>query len=262
MLQPCWASPSEKLYERNTEIFDEWGICRTRAYESDGFFQVSGNAFRPIIAFESLGPEAEKAYELGGDYVDMYPDEKQRAEAIFTFVRDNIRYTSDLDQFGHKEFAQNADELVRAATDKRGGRGDCEDYAILLAVMLRGARLRAAVVLAPDHAAALVYLPEYHNANMVWELKGEKGWIWAEATGANNPLGWTPDPYVGDRLQAYEVTDQIDEIPERSDQLPGEVADVERLKGGNFVWQISPFFSMLLFMWIVSAAARALRGLA
>lgn len=257
--QSCLASPSQEFYERNSEIYDKWGICRTRASGDDGFFQASRSSFRPTIAFESLGPEAERAYELGGKFAEKYKDDNRLAEAIFLFVRDGVRYTSDLDQFGYREYAQNADELIRTLGDGSFAEGDCEDYAILLAVMWKGAGLRSAIVLASNHAAALVYLPGYRNANMVWELNGEEGWIWAEATGSNNPLGWAPDEYFKKSLLANEVTDRATETPELPQQPPGEVTDFTR-KGGNPVLQISPFFSLIFFMWLVSAAARAFRG--
>lgn len=213
-----------------------------------------------MIALESLGSEAEKAYELGTKYASTYPDERQLAEAIFAFVRDSIKYTSDIDQFGYREFAQNADELIRTIEKESIVMGDCEDYAILLAVMWKGAGLRSAVVLARDHAAALVHLPGYRMGNVVWEPNDEKGWIWGEATGSDNPLGWTPDQYLGADLLAYEVTDRDSETPELAQRPPGTATDMAKGKGGNPIWQISPFFSMIFFLWIISAAARALRG--
>ncbi len=49
------ATPSAGFTEVNGDIFDSWGICRTRASGKDGFYQISETAFRPVIAFESLG---------------------------------------------------------------------------------------------------------------------------------------------------------------------------------------------------------------
>jgi len=51
----------------------------------------------------------------------------------------------------------------------------------------------------------LVYLPEYNQATAFFELEGETGWIWAEATGGNNPLGWAPDDYLDMEIPAYEI---------------------------------------------------------
>jgi len=60
------ATPSAEFYERNGDVFDDWGICRTRAFGDDGFYQLSETTFRPIIAFESLGKATAQAYSLGG----------------------------------------------------------------------------------------------------------------------------------------------------------------------------------------------------
>ncbi|GAG10677.1 unnamed protein product, partial [marine sediment metagenome] len=203
--------------------------------------------FRPVLASESLGENADKAYRLGQEFAKDYPDLHQRAEKIFAFARDKIRYSSDTDQFGFREFAQNADEV--AATIEKDGftYGDCEDYAFLLAVMYKGAGCRSAIVLAPDHAAILVYLPEYDRANRSLSLDGEAGWVWAEATGGNNPLGWMPEQYMGVQLAACEVTDEAMTVLEPPSKSPAAVAQ----KGGNAGIQISPFFGVIALMWLL-----------
>jgi len=61
--------------------------------------------------------------------------------------------------------SQNAEELVRR-TQVSTARGDCEDYAVFLAVMWKAAGLRSAIVLAPKHASTLVYLPSFTRGNM------------------------------------------------------------------------------------------------
>jgi len=74
--------------------------------------------------------------------------------------------------------------------------------------MYKGAGFRSAIVLALGHAATLVYLPEYNKANRILSVDGESGWVWAEATGRNNPLGWMPERFIGAELMAYEVEDE------------------------------------------------------
>ena len=59
------ATPSTAFDDRDGDVFDDWGICRTRAFGEDGFYQISETAFRPFIAFESLGEGAALAYSLG-----------------------------------------------------------------------------------------------------------------------------------------------------------------------------------------------------
>jgi predicted transglutaminase-like cysteine proteinase len=201
----AWAFPSEGFHTRGGDIFDDWEICRTTAFDEDGFYQVNETGFRPVIAFESLGEQADVAYRLGEQIANQYPDRIQRAEAVFRFVRDRVRYSSDIDTSGSEEFAQNADELATTIVEDGSGEGDCEDMTVLLAVMYKAAGFRSAILLLSEHTAALVYLPDYDEAMVFFELDGEPGWIWAEATGRNNPLGWAPDQYLDMEIPAYEI---------------------------------------------------------
>ena len=211
----AWAFPSEGFYQRGGAIFDDWEICRTTACGEDGFYQVTDTGFRPVIAFESLGEEADLAYSLGEQIAAKYPDPLQRAEAVFDFVRDRVEYTSDIDTFGSEEFAQNADELATTIVEDGSGEGDCEDMVVLLAVMYKAAGFRSAIVLLSGHTAVLVYLPDYNKATAFFELEGEPGWVWAEATGRNNPLGWAPEEYLDMEIPAYEILAEVPayEIP-------------------------------------------------
>jgi predicted transglutaminase-like cysteine proteinase len=202
----AWAFPSQGFHKIGSNIFDDWKICRTDASGEDGYYQITDTGFRPVIAFESLGPEADLAWSLGQQIASQYPDPLQRAEAVFDFVRDRVRYTSDIDEFGSDEFAQNADELAAAIEKDGSGKGDCEDMTVLLAVMYKAAGFRSAIMLLPEHTAVLVYLPDYTQATAFFELNGETGWIWAEATGRNNPLGWAPDDYLDMDIPAYEIS--------------------------------------------------------
>ena len=217
------AFSSAGFYEKGGNIFDDWEICRTRALGEDGFYQITETgsheiAFRPVIAFQSLGENADLAYSLGEQIAAKYPDPLQRAEVVFHFVRDRVEYTPDIDLNRSEEFAQNADELAIAIVEDGIGYGDCEDMAVLLAVMYKAAGLRSAIVLAPDHTAILVYLPEYNKATAIFELAGEPGWVWAEATGENNPLGWVPKQYRNVQIATYEISAEVPpyEIPAES----------------------------------------------
>jgi hypothetical protein len=209
------AFPSEGFYERSGDIFDDWEICRTAAFGEDGFYQITETGFRPVIAFESLGEQADLAYSLGEQIANEYPGPLQRAEAVFGFVRDRVEYTPDIDQTGNEEFAQNADELATAIVEDGIGEGDCEDMVVLLAVMYKAAGIRSAIVLVSGHTAVLVYLPDYNKATAFFELEGEPGWVWAEATGRNNPLGWAPEQYLDTKIAAYEISAEVPayEIP-------------------------------------------------
>lgn len=247
------ANPSEKFYEEDGQIFDEWDVCRTRAVGQDGFLQVSSEAgFRPVIAFESLGENAHQAYRLGQEFATDYPDLCQRAEKIFVFVRDRVKYISDADQFGFGEFAQNADEVAATIEQKGFTYGDCEDYAFLLAVMYKGAGCRSAIALTPGHAATLVYLPGYKRANQSLSLDGESGWVWAEATGGNNRLGWMPEQYMRTQLAAYEISDEAMSVS----GPPSRPAAVVTQKSGDIRIQMSPFFSIIILMGLLSMLRR------
>jgi hypothetical protein len=247
------AVSSTNFYKQGREVFDDWDICRTNAAGEDGFFQLfSETEFRPIIVNESLGENADKAYQIGQQFAKDYPDIHQRAEGIFAFARDKVRYASDKDLFSFPEFAQNADELATTIEDDGFAYGDCEDYAILLAVMYKGAGYRSAIALAPDHAAALVYLPEYRKANRTLSIDGEPGWVWAEATGGNNPLGWMPERYIGAKLGVYEVEDEAITALGPPDKPSTTITP----SGGSTGIHISPFFSVIAFMWLLSLFRR------
>lgn len=255
----AWASPSENFNEINGDVFDDWEVCRTRAFGGDGFYQVSKTTFRPVIAFESLGENAATAYSLGEQFTDEYPDRNQRAEAIFSFVRDRVRYTSDIDQFDHEEFAQNADELAVILEGGGAGYGDCEDSAVLLAVMYKGAGYRSAIVIGEEHTAAMVYLPDYTKAPVLFEVDGEPGWVWAEATGKNNPLGWTAKEFIGVTMAAYEITEE--EIVTAEPTAPPLIAVSQGGGGGGggaFPTRYS-FFGIIFLLWIVPSLFRKRR---
>jgi predicted transglutaminase-like cysteine proteinase len=255
----AWASPSQSFSEKNGEVFDDWEVCRTRAFGTDGFYQLTETTFRPVIAFESLGENAAVAYSLGEQFADEYPDSNQRAESIFSFVRDRVRYTTDIDQFGHEEFAQNADEMAAIIEGGRAGYGDCEDSAVLLAVMYKGAGYRSAIVIGEEHTACLVYLPDYTQAPVFFELNGEPGWVWAEATGKNNPLGWTSKEYLDVELAAYEITKEG--IVASEPPAPPLVAVSEGSSGGGGGGFSTPFpfFGIIFFLWFIPSLFRRRR---
>lgn len=251
----CAAKPSENIYRKGDHLYDEWGVCRTNAVGENGFFQVrEEGGFRPIIAFESLGKNKDIACSLAENLASKYQDRQTLAEQIFDKAKTLIDYTSDKNQYGYNEYAQNADELAGKLVEKGQALGDCEDYAILLSVMYEATGFRSAIVLAPGHAACLVYLPGYEKANVSWTFENEKGWVWAEATGQNNYLGWTPEEYIGEQLMAYEMRDrslQPGNLPE------GAEREAVESKGGGTSGGI-PFFNVIFILWIIPIIARAL----
>jgi hypothetical protein len=241
------AAPSSGFQVIDGEVADDWGIYRTRSYGDDGFYQLSTNGFRPVIAFESLGEEEGIAYRLGEEVAAEYPDDASRAVTIFTFVRDRVTYTTDIDQFEYDEFAQNADELAGTIIDNGSARGDCEDSAVLVAVMARGAGLRSAIAIGEGHTAAMLYLPDYRQASHVFSIDGETGWIWCEATGGNNPLGWVDSDFVNVNLAAYEINAEAvstGPAPAPAIAVAGEADD----EGFSFPF---PFTGLIILLWII-----------
>jgi hypothetical protein len=258
------ALPSEGFYRAGSDIFDSFGICRTRAFDEDGYYQLTETGFRPVIAFQSMGEQASVAHRLAEQIAARYPDPLQRAEAIFHLVRDRVEYTSDITISGSEEFAQNADELAAAIAGGAIAQGDCEDMTVLLAVMYRAAGFRSAIVLVPQHTALLIYLPEYSRATAFFELAGEPGWIWAEATGRNNPLGWVPEQYLDLEISAYEISAEIPAfeisadgvVPPRLPPAPS-LAFATTGAGANYLWYL--FFIMIGFLWCISLLGRRRR---
>ena len=258
------AFPSEGFYQRGGDIFDDWEICRTAASGVDGFYQITETGFRPVIAFQSLGEQANVAYSLGEQIAAKYPDPLQRAEAVFDFVRDRVEYTSDIDRNGSEEFAQNADELATTIVEDGSGEGDCEDMVVLLAVMYKAAGFRSAIVLVSGHTAVLVYLPEYNKATAFFELEGEPGWVWAEATGRNNPLGWVPEQYLGTEVAAYEISAEIPayEIPAEAVaplRPPPAPAIAVTGTGEGVTYRPYLFFIVIGLLWCMSLFRRRRR---
>jgi hypothetical protein len=62
----------------------------------------------------------------------------------------------------------------------------------------------------------LIWLPEFSNANSYWDLSNDgrdAGWIWVEATGSSNPLGWTPPDFENGGWTAYPIGN-LEFVPE------------------------------------------------
>ena len=243
----AWAIPSTGFHRINGELFDDWQVCRTRFFGDDGFYQLTRTTFRPVISFESLGKNAGLAYNLGKQFADKYPDQAQRAEEIFQFVLNRVQYTPDIDQFKLDEFAQNADELATTIDQDGVSYGDCEDTAILLAIMYKGAGYRSAIALADGHTAALVHLPGYKKATVIFELDDKPGWVWAEATGRNNPLGWVPKEFVNTKVAAYEIAEE-----EVAPVKPTKAPAVATTGAGGGVSSLPfPFISIIALLWLI-----------
>jgi len=194
-----------------THWYDNWGIDRT--------YYAGPNGFLPNLATETLGENRELAYSIGQWFQSNYPSNTSRAVAILKYVQTWTEYCYDSENEDitrargspQEEWAINADEMAHAFDESTGVKalGDCEDMAFLCGTIYVGAGFDAAIVDAPDHAALLIWLPEFSNANAYWDLPNDDkegaGWIWVEATGNSNPLGWTPPDFEDGGWTAYSI---------------------------------------------------------
>jgi hypothetical protein len=201
--------PASSFSQHSGDWYDNFGIDRNNAGDNG---QLPG--FLPNLASETLGNNKELAYSIGQSFLSNYQSETDRAEAILKYVQTWTEYGYDSDNFVRNgvpqdEWAQNADEFAQAFNQATGvvAIGDCEDMAFLCGTIYVGAGFDAAVIDAPGHCALLIWLPEYSNANQYWDINDGRGsgWIWVEATGGSNPLGWTPPDFEDGAWTAYPI---------------------------------------------------------
>ena len=107
------------------------------------------------------------------------------------------------------EWAWNADEMAHMFNQTTGAvaTGDCEDMAFLGTTIYVAAGFDVTIVSPPEHVALMIWLPEFDNANYYWDLSDGRGtgWIWVEATGKENPLGWTPPDFADGNFDVYPI---------------------------------------------------------
>ncbi len=195
--------------------YDDWGIYRT--------YYAGTHGFLPNLAAETLGQYKGAAYELGVSFQENYPSKTERAVAILKYVQRWTEYGYDEDNvvvkgYSQPEWAWNADEMANAFNEVTGvtAIGDCEDMAFLCGTIYLGAGFDAAIVDATEHVALVIWLPEFSNADKYWDVPRddrEAGWIWVEATGESNPLGWTPPDFEDGGWTAYPIGD-LQFVPE------------------------------------------------
>jgi hypothetical protein len=214
----AYALPSGGAYPpkftlRHGEWYDSWGFDRTYAGGSDGFL--------PNVAFETIGTNKELAYSIGEWFKANYPDRVQRAEAILKYIQRWTDYGYDIDNIQingtyQEEFAWNADEMAHRInqTTNSVAIGDCEDMAFLGSTIYLAAGFDVVMVSPPEHVALMIWLPDYSNANYYWDIsdgRGE-GWIWVEATGKDNPLGWTPPDFGDGNFDVFPLNSMISNV--------------------------------------------------
>jgi len=191
--------------------YDEFGLTRDNADGVDGYL--------PRLQSETIGVNKELAYSIGQRFNATYSDRNAMAAAILKYVQTWTEYGYDSDNVvmggvAQDEWAWNADEMEHNINESTGAVaiGDCEDLAFLCATIYKGAGIETAIISAPGHCALLIWLPDFQNANQYWELPEDSrgaGWIWVEATGSSNPLGWTPDDFFDGNWTAYTLVNGV-----------------------------------------------------
>lgn len=194
--------------------YDSWGINRNSYAGQKGYL--------PNIFYETIGDNSDLAYKWGREFLQQHESRLERAQAILRFVQQWVMYGYDEDNVfmegeAQVEWAWNGDEMaymIQRSKDNMGAvRGDCEDVAFLCAAMYYGAGFDVAIVEAPSHCALLIWFPDYPNANIYWKINDGRGfgWIWVEATGRNNALGWTPPSFSDGDFTAYPIESGVGE---------------------------------------------------
>jgi len=244
--QTAYGFPASSFTLNEGDWYDNWGIDRNNYGGPYGFL--------PNLATETLNENKELAYGIGQSFHANYPTETDRAVAVLKYVQRWTEYCYDSENEDitrargspQEEWAINADEMAHAFNESTGVKalGDCEDMAFLCGTIYVGAGFDAAIVDAPGHAALLIWLPEFSNANNYWDLPNDDrdaGWIWVEATGSSNPLGWTPPDFEDGKWTAYAIgnLDFVAEPGPTDTTLPS--IDIEVLLG-----IIAVIFSIIL----------------
>jgi hypothetical protein len=201
--------PASSFSQQNGDWYDNWGIDRNNAGTNGDL-----PGYLPNLASETLGNNKELAYSIGEWFQNNYPSKTDRAVAILKYVQKWTEYGYDSDNVirdgvAQDEWAWNADEMAHAFNETTGIKaiGDCEDMAFLCSTIYLAAGFDVVLVSPTGHVALMIWLPEYSNANYYWDIndgRGE-GWIWVEATGENNPLGWTPPDFSDGNFEVYSL---------------------------------------------------------
>jgi len=219
--------PASSFSLKNGDWYDNFGIDRNYYAGPDGFL--------PNLAPETLGDNKELAYSIGERFQTLYPEKEDRAVAILKYVQTWTAYGYDSDNVvrggvAQEEWAWNADEMAHAFNQTTGVKaiGDCEDMAFLCGTIYVGAGFDAAVIDATDHVALLIWLPEFSNADYYWDINDGRGagWIWVEATGSSNPLGWTPSDYEDGGWTAYPIKNSSEFVAEPEPFQPTSTSSV------------------------------------
>jgi len=105
------------------------------------------------VVSESSGTIKQIANRIASDSCRK-SDPVCQSKALYYFVRDQINYVSD---------AQFHDKLENPLVTLKTGGADCEDMAVLVAVLEKAIGNDARIVFIPGHAYAQVKIPDYKD---------------------------------------------------------------------------------------------------
>ncbi len=211
---PSGGSFPPKFEFINGYWYDSWQINRNAAWGKNGYL--------PNIMYEAIDTAADQAYGWGMEFKQAFSKRVTRAGAILSFVQSWTAYGLDEEYVSiegkpQPEWAWNADEMaymMKKVFESKGiVRGDCEDLTILCATIYLGAGFDIALVHAHSHIAFMIWLPDYPDANIYWDLEDGrgKGWVWIETTGKRNPLGWTPPDFRDGKFDTHIFRSRLSE---------------------------------------------------
>jgi hypothetical protein len=233
-----------RFSHKSGEWYDSFGLTRTNAEGSHGYL--------PQMLSETIGANSELAFQIGERFQNTYSDRNAMAVAILKYVQTWTEYGYDSDNVvmggeAQDEWAWNADEMAHNIDQTRGtvAVGDCEDMAFLCATIYEGAGFETAIIDAPGHCALLIWLPGFQNANQYWSLPGDSrdaGWIWVEATGSSNPLGWTPPDFSDGGWTAYTHVNNV-----YTPQQPTQTSTDNTSSSGFDSWDLVIVIVIVLF---------------
>lgn len=133
---------------------------------------------RLVRQYRTAPPIRELALQLTAAAPNHGDGWAQEVDALFSFVRDHIRYVQDV---------QDVETLQSPLDTLELGAGDCDDKSILLAALL-------AATGHPSRFVAVGFSPDAFEHVFV-ETKIGRDWIALETT-KNVDMGWCPDGIV------------------------------------------------------------------
>lgn len=94
------------------------------------------------------------------------------------------------------------------------GKGDCEDYAILAAAILKVMGCEAALLFVPGHAALGVAGVE--GVTGVYAEKDGLRYYYCEMTGTEWKVGVLPEPYAPEEISVHLVPEQAPDLSKQA----------------------------------------------